>query len=76
MSNRDQRPLLFVENCQADVAAGQDALGRLWVRLRDLCYRPAITLDDVDALMAEMRDVEAGLAAGRRVLQAERERTA
>jgi hypothetical protein len=72
MGNRQQRPLLFVENCMADVAEAETALQALWSRVYTMCYRPALTLEDVEDLGRELRRVEQGLAAVKRVLQAER----
>jgi hypothetical protein len=74
MANRNQRPLLLVENQMADLAEAEVAMRALWARVRTLCYRPAVSLEDVDAFCRDLRAVEAGLAAGRRLLQAERER--
>jgi hypothetical protein len=73
MTNRNQRALLLVENQMADLAEAEVALHSLWARVRSLCYKPAVSLDDVDAFSQDLRAVEAGLAAGRRLLQAERE---
>lgn len=64
---------MLVENEMAEVAEAELAVRSLWARLRGLCYAPAVTLDDVDAIGEELHRVEAGLAAGRRGLQAMRE---
>lgn len=72
MANRNRRWMLLVENQMADVAEAEMALASLWARVRGLCARPAVTLDDIDAFSDDLRAVEAGLAASRRLLQRER----
>lgn len=72
MANRNQRALLLVENQMAELAEATMAMDSLWARVRTLCYRPAVTLEDIDQLCRDLRAVEVGLAAGRRLLQAER----
>ena len=66
--------LLLTENDMAAVAAGEVALQRLWVRLRAVCRKPMLGMDDIEVIGEELREVEAGLAAGRRALVALRER--
>lgn len=74
MANRNQRALLLVENQMADLAEAEVALHSLWARVHSLCYKPAVTMEDVDALSQDLRAVEAGLAAGRRLLVMERDK--
>ena len=71
--NRDQRGILFVENNMADVAAAELALARLWLHLRTWCRRPTVTLEQIDVVGQELREIERGLAAARRGLVVERE---
>lgn len=70
--NRNQGALLFIENEMAVVADAEMAVQSMWARVRSLCYRPAVTLDHIDAFTADLHTVEMGLAAARRVLQRER----
>jgi len=73
MANRNQRDLLWIENGMADIARADIALTSIRARIRSLCYKPAITLTDIDALYRDLAVVEIGLAIGRRMSQAERE---
>jgi len=63
----------LIEDDIAQVAGADIAVGCLWARLRTACYRPRLTRDDIDDWSRELREIEAGLAAGRRGLQAQRE---
>lgn len=63
----------MVENQMAIVASANAALDRLWARVKTLCYKPALTLDDIDAMTAELFLVEAGLAISRHLLKEERD---
>jgi hypothetical protein len=70
--NRSLGELQFVEGNMADVAQAEFALRRMWVRLRSMCRRPVVSLEDLDAIGEEMRLVEQGLAAARRGLVEDR----
>jgi predicted transcriptional regulator len=72
MANRRHGELAFVENNMADVAAAEMALARLWCHLRTWCRRPAVTMEQIDAVTLELREIELGLAAARRGLIEER----
>lgn len=74
MANRTHGELAFLEDGMADVAAAEMALGRLWEHLRTWCRRPAVTLEQIDVIGLELREIGAGLAAGRRSLVEERRR--
>lgn len=74
MANRAHGELAFVEDGMADVAAAQEALARLWCHLRTWCRRPSVTLEQIDVIGQELREIELGLAAVRRGLVEQRER--
>lgn len=73
MGNRNHRALLLVENQMADLAEAEVALQGLWARVHSLCYKPAVGMEDIDQISQDLKAIEAGLAAGRRLLQVERE---
>lgn len=66
--------LLLTENDMADIAAAALALDGLWQRLHAGARRRPPDLDAFDQVDATLRAIEAGLAAGRRSLQRERDR--
>jgi hypothetical protein len=65
--------LLLIENDMADIAAAQFATQRIWHRLDLAAHQPRLTLDGFDGFCEDLRDVEAGLAAGRRACMRERD---
>ncbi|MFN3077718.1 MAG: hypothetical protein ABT940_12740 [Alphaproteobacteria bacterium] len=69
MANRKHRELLLVENEMAQLAAGQQGMDHLWQDLQNACRQPVWSLDDIDRIAEDLRDVQAGLDAGRRALQ-------
>ena len=71
---RGKPGLLLTENDMADLATATFALHGLWTWLHaGASHRPPC-LETFDRVDGELRAIEAGLAAGRRSLQRERER--